>query len=161
MTIGRSAVIAAVVLAGACDTPCAFRIVTRIELGGRSVACCGAADVRDVVLPDEPDLAVDIAQVALPNRIGGQDLWLTRTDCQQLFDGAYAEPGTGPRPAPKCQVLLGPVSPGRVSPRTELPPGRYRVFVQAYSTNTTANDYRGDIGDWGTSCGGPPVSPGK
>lgn len=159
MTIGRSAVVAAFVLAGACDTPCAFRIVTRLELGVQRVACCGAAEVQDVVLPDQPDLAIDIAQAALPNRVGGQDLWLTSTDCQQLFEGPYAEPGTGPRPTPKCQVLLGPVSPGRVSPRTALPPGRYRVFVQAYSTNTSANDYRVDIGVWGTSCNGSPVSP--
>lgn len=159
MTLGRSAVVAAVVLASACDTPCAFRIVTRLEVGARSVACCGAADAQDVVLPDEPDLAIDIAQVALPNRVGGQDLWLTTTDCQQLFDGPYAEPGTGPRPTPQCPVLLGPVSPGRVSPRTALPPGRYRVFIQAYSTNTTLNDYRFDIGVWGTACNRSPVSP--
>ena len=159
MTLGRSAVIVAVLVGGACDTPCAFRIVTRFELAARSVACCGAADVQDVVLPDEPDLAVDIAQVALPDRVGGQDLWLTTTDCQQLFDAPYAESGTGPRPSPKCPVLLGPVSPGRVSPRTELPPGRYRVFVQAYSTNTAANDYRVAISVWGTSCDGSPVRP--
>ena len=123
MIIGRLAVVAAVVLAGACDTPCAFRIVTRLELDARRVACCGAADVQDIVLPDQPDLAIDISQVALPNRAGGQDLWLTKTDCEQLFDGPYAEPGTGPRPMPKCQVLAGPVSPGRVSPRTPLAPG--------------------------------------
>ena len=46
---------------------------------------------------------------------------------------------------PKCGVLAGPVSPGRVSPRTVLPPGRYRVPPQSYSTNPTANDYRVDI----------------
>lgn len=159
MTIGRPAVVAAVVLLGACDSPCAFRIVTRLELAARRVACCGAADVQDVVLPDQPDLAIDIAQEALPGRIGGQDLWLTSADCQQLFDGPYPEPGTGPRPTPKCEVLAGPVSPGRVSPRTVLPHGRYRVFAQAYSTNPTANDYRVDIDVWGTSCGGSPVSP--
>jgi hypothetical protein len=157
--IGRLAVVAAIVLAGACDTPCAFRILTRLELGARRVACCGGTDVQDVVVPDQPDLAIDISQVALMGRVGGQDLWLTKTDCEQLFDGAYAEPGTGPRPTPKCQVLAGPVSPGRVSPRTALLPGRYRVFAQAYSTNPAANDYRVDIGVWGTSCDGSPVSP--
>jgi hypothetical protein len=155
----RSTVLAAAVLAGACDTPCAFRIVTRLELSGQRVPCCGAADYQDVTLPDEPDLAIDLSQVALPDRVGGQDLWLTTTDCPRLFEGTYLEPGTGPRPAPKCEVLLGPVSPGRVSPRTVLPPGRYRVFVQAYSTNTTANDYRVDIGVWSSVCDGSPVRP--
>ena len=159
MTLGRSAIVAAVVLSGACDTPCAFRIVTRLELAPRSVACCGAADIQDVVLPDQPDLAVDIAQPALPERVGGQDVWLTSPDCEALFDGPYAEPGTGPRPTPKCDVLLGPVSPGRVSPRTMLRPGRYRLFVQAYSTNAASNPYRVDIDVWGSACEGSPVRP--
>lgn len=159
MTIGRSSVVAAVVLLGACDSPCAFRIMTRLELAARRVACCGATDVQDVVLPDQPDLAIDVAQEALSRRIGGQDVWLTDTDCQQLFDEPYSEPGTGPRPSPKCPVLVGPVFPGRVSPRTALPPGRYRVFVQAYSTNTTVNDYRVAIGIWGRSCDGSPARP--
>ena len=53
----------------------------------------------------------------------------------------------------------GPRVAGRVSPRTALPPGRYRVFAQAYSTNTAANDYRVDIGVWATACDGSPVRP--
>jgi hypothetical protein len=158
VTFGRAAVLAAVLVGCACDTPCAFRILTRLDLGGR-VACCGAADYQDVDLPDQAELAVDLAQAALQNRVGGQDLWLTRTDCEQLFEGVYLEPGTGPRLTPRCEVLLGPVSAGRVSPRAWLPPGRYRVFVQSYSTNTNANDYRVDIGVWGTSCDASPASP--
>jgi hypothetical protein len=159
VTISRWAVVAAIVLAGGCDTPCAFRIVTRLEPGVRQVACCGATDIQDVDVPDQPDLAIDISQVALPNRVGGQDLWLTRTDCAQLFDGPYAEPGTGLRPTPKCPVLMGPVSRGRVSPRTPLTPGRYRVFAQAYSSNPAASDYEFKVGVWGTACEGSPVSP--
>jgi hypothetical protein len=155
----RSTVVCALLVAAGCDTPCAFRIVTRIELTVRQVPCCGAADFQDVTVPDEPDVAIDLSQVALPDRVGGQDLWLTRTDCEQLFDGPYAESGTGPRPAPKCGVLAGPVSPGRVSPRTELPPGRYRVFAQAYSTNAASNPYRVDINVWGSACEGSPVRP--
>ena len=115
--------------------------------------------LQDVVLPDQPDLAIDISQVALPSSAGGQNLWLTKTECEQLFDGPSGEPGTGPRPTPKCEVLAGPVSPGRVSPRTALPPGRYRVFAQAYSSNTTTNDYRFEIDVWGSSCDGSPVRP--
>lgn len=159
MTVRGTAVLGAVLLAVACDTPCAFRILTRLEPGGRSVACCGAADSQDVAIPDEPDLAIDLAQVAVPDRAGGQDLWLTRTDCDRLFDQPYAEPGTGPRPTPRCEVLLGPVAPGRVSPRVALTPGRYRIFAQAYATNTTVNDYRLAIGVWGSDCGGSPARP--
>lgn len=159
MILRRSLVATALVLAAACDTPCAYRIVTRLELAARKVPCCGGADVQDVTVPDEPDVAIDLSQVALPDRVGGQDLWLTQTDCEQLFDGPYAEPGTGPRPTPKCAVLAGPVAPGRVSPRTTLPPGRYRVFAQAYATNPAVNDYRADIGVWGTTCETSPVRP--
>lgn len=159
MTLGRVAVVTAVLAVVACDTPCAFRILTRLEFGVRPVPCCGAADVQDVVLPDQPDLAIDITQPALPDRVGGQDVWLTRTSCEVLFDGPYVEPGTGPRPTPKCEVLLGPISPGRVSPRTVLAPGRYRMFVQAYATNVTPNPYRVDISVWGSACEGSPVRP--
>lgn len=157
--IGRVAVVATAMMAAACDTPCAFRIVNRLEGGTRAVACCSASDVQDVVVPDEPDLAIDLRQAAVPDRVGGQDLWLTGPDCQQLFVGPYAEPGTGPRPTPQCPVLVGPVAPGRVSPRTVLPPGRYRVFAQSYSTNAVANPYQFDIGVWATSCASSPVRP--
>lgn len=159
MTIARVAVAAALVASGACDTPCDYRIMARLEVGARAVGCCGAADIQDIVLPEQPDLAIDLAQVALSNRVGGQDLWLTIPDCLQLFDGPYVEPGAGPRPTPRCRVLLGPVAPGRVSPRTELPPGPYRVFVQSYTTNPATNPYEFTVGVWGSSCGGSPARP--
>jgi hypothetical protein len=155
----RLLVVWTLALAAACDTPCAYRIVTRLDLEARRVPCCGASDFQDITVPDEPDVAIDLSQLALPDRVGGQDLWLTKTDCEQLFDGPYAEPGTGPRATPQCEVLAGPVSPGRVSPRTALPPGRYRVFAQAYSTNTAPNDYRVDLQIWATACEGSPVRP--
>ena len=157
--IGRAAVVATAMMAAACDSPCAFRIVTRLEVGGRAVACCGAADMQDVVVPDEPDVAIDLSQRAVPDRVGGQDLWLTGPDCGQLFDAPYVEPGTGPRPSPRCPVLLGPVAPGRISPRAALPPGRYRVFVQSYSTNPVANHYQFAVSVWATSCARSPVGP--
>ena len=96
MTIRRSLVACVLFLAAGCDTPCAFRIVTRIELAAGRVPCCGVSPTSRSHVPDEPDLAIDLSQVALADRVGGQDLWLTRTDCEQLFDGPYAEPGTGP-----------------------------------------------------------------
>lgn len=159
MRIGRVAVVGTAMMAIACDAPCAFRIVTRLDAGARAVACCGASDVQDVVVPDEPDVAIDLRQAALPDRLGGQDLWLTGSDCQQLFDAPYVEPGTGVRPTPQCAVLAGPIAPGRTSPRIVLPPGRYRVFVQSYATNPVANVYQFDIGVWATSCASSPVRP--
>ena len=159
MIVRRSLIACVLVLAAGCDTPCAYRIVTRLELEARRVPCCGASDFQDITVPDEQDVAIDLSQVALPDRVGGQDLWLTTTDCAQLFDGPYPEPGTGPRATPQCEVFAGPVSPGRVSPRTVLPSGRYRVFAQAYSTNIAANDYRVDLEVWATACEGSPVRP--
>lgn len=156
---GLAALGAVIAGTSGCETSCGYRILTRLDSGPLTVGCCGAAAVADIMIPDEPNLAVDLAQVALPNRVGGQDLWLTTTDCAQLFDEPYPQPGTGPRPAPRCRTLLGPVSPGAVSPRAELTPGRYRVVMQAYAANTAANGVRFDVGVWGTACGGNPAGP--
>jgi hypothetical protein len=143
----------------ACDTPCEFRIVARMSSTGSSVSCCGAFVVEDVVVPEQRDLAIDLAQIAVPNQQGGQDLFVTGPDCVRLFEGPYPPPGTGARPVPRCPVILGPVAPGRVSPRADLTAGRYRVFVQAYDTNTASNAYRFDVGVWGASCGASAASP--
>ena len=122
-------------LAGGCDTPCAFRIVTRLEPGVRQVACCGATDIQDVDVPDQPDLAIDISQVALPNRVGGQDLWLTRTDCAQLFDGPYA--GAWHRPQGDAEMpgadgagVAGEGEPTHTVASGPLPGVRAGVFEQ-------------------------------
>ncbi len=53
----------------------------------------------------------------------------------------------------------GPGVAGPGEPSHSVPPGRYRVFVQAYPTNPAANDYRADIDVWGTSCEASPVRP--
>ena len=142
-----------------CDTPCNFRILDRLDSGTGQVGCCGASATQEIVIPDERDLAVDIAQIATSPRTGGQDVYLTGIDCAVLFDAPYPEPGTGPRPVPRCQVLAGPVAPGAVSPRASLRPGRYRAFVQAYAANPSANAYRFEVNVWGTSCGTSPVAP--
>jgi hypothetical protein len=155
---GGVALVAAILVPG-CDTRCAYRIVSRIESGAGRVGCCGASAVEDVTLPAGPGLAVDLAQAAFDSHVGGQDLWMTRDDCAQLFEGPYAAPGTGPRPVPRCDVVAGPVPAGRVSPRAEVAPGRYRVFVQGYSANPGANEYRFTVSVWGEACAGSPVAP--
>jgi hypothetical protein len=157
--IGRSLSAAGLLVLAACDLPCEFRIVMRTSSMASSVGCCGATAVEDIVVGEHRDLAVDLAQAAIPNQQGGQDVYLTGPDCQRLFDGPYPAPGTGQRPSPQCAVILGPVARGRVSPRAEVAPGRYRVFVQAYDSNTSANDYRFDVSVWGASCGASPAAP--
>ena len=152
--IGRSLLAAAGALAlAACDLPCEFRILMRVNSTGSSVGCCGATAVEDIVVSEHRDLAVDLAQVAIPDQQGGQDVYLTGPDCPRLFDGPYPAPGTGSRPSPRCAIVLGPVARGRVSPRANVAPGRYRVFVQAYDSNSSVNDYRFEVSVWGASCG--------
>jgi hypothetical protein len=157
--VAGSIALASAVSTTSCDSRCAYRTVSRIESDVGRVGCCGASAVEELAVPDAPGLAIELAQAAVDSRVGGQDLWLTRADCDQLFGGLYPEPGTGPRPVPRCDVLAGPVAVGRVSPRTAVPPGRYRVFVQAYGTNPGANDYRFTVSVWGEACAGSPVAP--
>ena len=107
-------------------------------------------------MPDQPDLAIDVSQVALPNRIGGQDLWLTKTDASSCSTGRTSA-GHRAKADAEMPVLVGPVSPGRVSPRTPLPPGRYRVFAQGLE-GSTANDYESNR-CLGHLVRGSPVSP--
>ena len=131
----------------------------RVNSTGTSVGCCGASAVEDIVVSEHRDLAVDLAQVAIPNQQGGQDMFLTGPDCQQLFDGPYPAPETSSAPPPRCSVILGPVARGRVSPRANVAPGRYRVFVQAYESNASAHEYRFEVNVWGASCGASTASP--
>ena len=153
-----SAAFAAVIAMSGCDH-CALRIVSRIDSGGRTIGCCGAQVVEDITVPDERDVAIDLRDVAIDGRDGGHDLWLTRTDCDRLFEAPYPAPGTAARPTPRCEVLLGPVPPGRVSPRAELPPGPYRVFVQAYDSNPVSYQFRFNVSIWASTCGASPAAP--
>ena len=155
----RSLVACMLLLAAGCDAPYAYRMVTRLQLEARRVHCCGATDFQDITVPDEPDVAIGLSQVALAERVGGQDLWLTKTHCEQLFDGPDPEPGTGPRATPLCEVLCGPRVAWAGKHTDGAAPGRYRVFARAYSTNTAANDYRVDLEVWATACEGSPVRP--
>jgi hypothetical protein len=156
---GRSLAVAGVLALAACDLPCEFRTLMRLHSTGSAVGCCGAAVVEDVIVDEQRDLQVDLAQVAIPGQDGGQDVYLTGPDCDRLFDGPYPAPGAGPRPQPRCPVILGPVARGRVSPRAAVAPGRYRVFVQAYDSNASANAYRFDVSVWGASCGASAAGP--
>lgn len=159
MRLRRAAAALALALTGACDTPCAYRIVDRMDSGVRAIACCGAIDAQEIALPDAHDLAMAIYQQPVAGGTAGQDLWVTGPDCNRLFDEPYSAPGKGPRPVPRCPVFIGPVSPGRTSPRASMAPGRYKVFAMAYTTNATAASYRYDLNLWASDCGGSPVRP--
>ncbi len=100
------------------------------------------------------DLEVDIAHIATPGQAAQLDVWLTTADCTKLFEGSYPPPGGAS--AARCRVLLGPVAPGAVSTRTKLSKGRYRLFVQAASSNAAAGEYLFDVGLWGEKCGATP-----
>jgi hypothetical protein len=154
----RAIAAAGILAVVACDSPCEFRIVERLPSTG-SVGCCGGSSREDVVVGAHRDLAVDIAQTAIADQQGGQDLFLTGPDCTRLFDEPYAAPGTAPPPVARCPVVLGPVSRGRVSPRAEVEPGRYRLFVQAYDTNQAANSFHAELNIWGATCGRTPAGP--
>ena len=136
--------VCSVVVSSACDK-CPFRILERVEVTG-FIDCCGAFGRHDVTAPAGTIRQIDLANWRRPTDAGRVDLWLVPADCEQLFDGAY------PGGAPRCQVLIGPIAPDAVSSRSKLAAGRYRVFVQAHSSNVERMEYVGDVGIWGMDC---------
>jgi hypothetical protein len=133
----------------ACDR-CPFRLLAQRPVSA-FVQCCGASAVHDVSVPDGADRQIDVSNTLFPTEDGRVDLWLTSTDCAQLFDGAY------PGGTAKCCTLVGPVALGQVSERIKVSGGTFRVFVQGYSSNTGVTNYRGDVGIWGMDC--KPLNP--
>jgi hypothetical protein len=106
--------------------------------------CCGGFVTSDVSLPNAGDGEFDISNVGqVPEPV---DAFLVPTSCSKLFDGDY------PGAAPLCQVYLGPVVPKSVSGRVKLNAGTYRVWMQAYSTNTNPSDFLIDIGIYDYRC---------
>lgn len=67
------------------------------------------------------------------------DVFVVPTSCSRLFDGTY------PGAPPLCQIYVGPVTAKNVSPRVSLGAGTYRLWLQAYSTNTATTGYLVDI----------------
>jgi hypothetical protein len=156
--IGRFATALTIACAGllgmACNT-CPFGLVRRPGSTNplRTVACCGAFAHVDVTVQDVDDLEIDLANTLFPGQTGRVDVWLTDTTCPALFDD------TDPSGTPRCETLIGPVAPNTVSSRQKVRPGQYRVFVQAYSSNTSAQRYDFDVGVWGRTCRMSPAAP--
>ena len=57
-------------------------------------------------------------------------------------------------PTARCTVIAGPVTAGTVSGRQKIAPGRVRVFVQSYASNSAPAAYQVELGTWGRTCRG-------
>jgi hypothetical protein len=133
---------------GSCGSPCPFGILSRRAYPGQ-VACCGAAARQDFQVP--ADVEIDVANVQVPGQAGRVDVFLTRADCDRVFDGDYP-PAAGA--APRCPVIVGPVAPGTVSGRQKISTGTYRLHVLAFTSNTAPATFGIDVALWGENCSG-------
>ena len=112
-----------------------------------TVACCGASFHKDFALQDHGGSEFDLANsTSGPQSV---DAFLVPTTCEKLFGGPY--PGS----SPLCQILIGPATPGKVTTRTSLKTGTYRVWVQAYDSNAEDTKFIVDIGSWDHRCRQP------
>ncbi len=114
--------------------------------GASMIDCCGASVQQDVTIPSAESTQVDLDSTQFPGEAGHVDAWLVEPGCDRLFDGTY------PDASPRCRTFIGPVQPGQVSARVSIPSGRYRVFIQAYTSNTAAAKYTVEVGLWGYNC---------
>jgi len=101
------------------------------------VPCCGGFAVKDLPLLPSTEGEVDIKNVGqTPEPV---DVFLVPTSCTKLFDGDYR----GGHPL--CQVYIGPLTANSASGRVSLNAGTYRLWMQAYSTNTATSGYEVSI----------------
>src|SRR5687768_2125720 len=143
MASAAAGLLAATAGTAACDG-CPFQITDRISFQGTLEA--GAFATHDVNVPAEEDLQIDLSSTAAAGS-GRADAWITQTDCARLFDTAPSE-GAAP-PTARCTVIAGPVTAGTVSSRQKIAPGRVRVFVQSYASNSAPAVYQVELGTWG------------
>lgn len=145
---------------GCTGSSCPFGLISRVDFRedpdklGVTVGCCGAS-WHQAFRFFTSDAELDLASHRPEGTAAPVHAWLTTPDCGRFFDGDYP-PATG-RPVPLCTAHLGPVSPGEVSPRRKLPPGEYRLWVQAFSTNPEPQRAFVEVGIWGPQCDRPPL----
>ena len=130
-----------------CGGGCPFGLLAVRSFPGE-VACCGATARHDFQAADDAELDVTSLQAGQSGRV---DAFVTRADCDRLFDGAYP-PAAGT--APRCPVIVGPVAPGSVSARVKVGAGAYRLHLLALSSNTASSVYAVDVMLWGENCTG-------
>jgi hypothetical protein len=124
---------------------------------GASNASTTTVRIYDVDLTAKDIEEVNLDSTLAPNQPGQVDAFLTTSDCAQLFAGPY----TGTAVSPLCIIYLGPIGPGGVSERREMPSGHYRVIGQPWTTNTGAVRYGFDVVLWGANCSASPAAPGS
>ena len=136
MTIGLA------VFVSACET-CPYRSVSTFGNPPDSVGCCDAK-VAVTFTNGFDDADVDIAvseTVGAPTQV---DAWLTAGTCDRLFDSGSN--------TPNCDILIGPVAAGSVSPRREAPTGSLRIWVRLRNAVETPVPYRVDATLWRHQC---------
>lgn len=137
VAVGSTACLAFAVSLTNCTHACGLGLhaVVQVKTQGSSdrVPCCGGFLTKDLTLLPSTE-----GQVSLTNIDTGAepvDAFLVPTSCSKLFDGAY------PGAQPLCQVYSGPVALKAKGARVGLGAGTYRLWLQAYSTNTSVSDY--------------------
>ena len=121
---------------GSCGHPCDlglhdFAMVTSDQIG--PVPCCGGSTMKDIPLLPSTEGELDLSNIYQnPEPV---DAFLVPTSCSKLFDGDY------PGAHPLCQIYIGPVGAKGDSGRVKMNAGTYRVWMQAYSTNTGTGSF--------------------
>jgi hypothetical protein len=130
-----------------CGSPCPFGLLSRRQYTN-NVPCCGTSVRQDFAVPANVELEVSNGQSSTDARV---DVWVTRADCAQVFNGPYPPPsGT----APLCAVVMGPIVNGVTSARQPVAPGTFRLHLYGYSTNVGAAQSVVEVGQWGEDCSG-------
>jgi hypothetical protein len=123
----------------ACGHPCGLglhdsEIVTPAGTGNDYVPCCGGYVWKDLALLPATEGEVNVTNPLQPPD-NPADAFLVPTSCTRLFDGDY------PGARPLCQIYVGPVTAKSASGRVKLSQGTYRLWMQAYTTNTRSYSY--------------------
>jgi hypothetical protein len=132
-------------LASACEI-CPYRSVntfTNKEDTNQRLGCCDAQASFDFINAYD-DADVDILVVDVPGAPTQVTTWLTAASCERLFDTGSS--------VPRCAILIGPVQAGTTSPRSRVPMGNLRIWVQQRSPVQAQVQYIVSVALWRHSC---------
>ena len=100
-------------------------------------------------------IAIPASVASCTNSAGSMlDGYLTVVGCDKLFE-FYA----GSASSALCTIHLGPIAPRATSARKKIAPGRYRLFLQAWTANPSSVSGSLDMGLWSPACKWKPISP--
>jgi hypothetical protein len=140
-------------LVGCHNNGCGLALLREIELasqttsGGVDMIARGESRSLKLALQSSDIDSVDLANTQVT--AGHVDAFLTETTCDQLFTTPYNGAGTATSP---CRVFIGPVAAGSVSAKQSVPQGTYRLFVQAWASNTDAVRFDATVGVYSSDC---------